>query len=102
MVCIFLLKKVPIEGQQFLFVMAYLQGGAFAQIKWAIVSESLRLLKTIAHGRSGEMSDREQIAQVAQDKWAICSGRSEEMSDSLKKILAKKSKLLFNYVLFKV
>ena len=34
--------------------------------------------------------------------WVIRSGRSEEMSDSLKKIWLKKSKILFYYVLHKV
>ena len=42
------------------------------------------------------MSDREQITQVPQDKWATISDslrslrENEQMSDLLKKILAKK------------
>ena len=86
----------------------------FAQIKWATVSDSLRSLKTNERpwanrsGRSEEMSDRERIAQVAQDKWATMSDSlrslrgNERMSDSLKKIWLKKSKILFYYVLLKV
>ena len=62
----------------------------------------------ISQGSSEEMSDREQIAQVAQDKWATMSDSlrslrgNERMSDSLKKFWLKKSKILFYYVLFKV
>ena len=47
------------------------------------------------------MSDGEQIAQVAHDKWATKSDSlrslmiDEGMSDSLKKICLKKSKILF-------
>ena len=47
------------------------------------------------------MSDRERIAQVAQDKWATLSDSlrslrgNEQMSDSLKKCWLKKSKILF-------
>ena len=54
----------------------------FAQIKWATVSDSLRSLKTIERqwgncsGRSEEMSDREQFAQVTQRKWAMWANRS--------------------------
>ena len=67
------------------------------------------------------MSDREQMAQVAQRKWATVSKSlrslytnerpwvigSEEMSKwanerFTQKILATKSKILFYYVLFKV
>ena len=48
-----------------------------AQSKWASVTESLRLLKT------------------NEWPWAIHSGHSEEMSDSLKKCWLKKSKILF-------
>ena len=52
-------------------------------------------------GRWEEMSDREQIAQVAQDKWATTSDSlkslrgKEQMSASLKKCWLKKSKILF-------
>ena len=79
----------------------------FAQIKWASVSDLLRLLKTNERpwvnrsGRSEEMSDCEQIAQVAQDKWATMSDSlrslrgNEQMSDLLKKCWLKKSKILF-------
>ena len=54
----------------------------FAQIKWATVRDSLRLLKTNerpwanSSGRSEEMSDREWFAQVAQRKWAMWVNRS--------------------------
>ena len=44
------------------------------------------------------MSDREQIAQVDQDKWETKSDSlrgNEQMSDSSKKIWLKKSKILF-------
>ena len=62
----------------------------FTQIKWATVSDSLRSLKTNdwpwanRSGRSRQMSDREQIAQVAHDKWVT-------VSDSLKKLCQKQS-----------
>ena len=52
-------------------------------------------------GRSEEMSDRQQITQVSQDKWAtkkdlLRSLRgNERMSNSLKKCWLKKSKILF-------
>ena len=71
-----------------------------AQDKWATVSESLRSLKTnerpwaIRSGRSEEMSDV--------SKSLISLTKNERMSDSLKKIWLKKSKILFYYVLFKV
>ena len=45
----------------------------FAQIKWATVSESLRLLRGNERpwaNRSRQMSSRERFAQVAQRKWA--------------------------------
>ena len=54
----------------------------FAQIKWATVSDSLRLLKTNEQlwanrsGRSEEMSNHERFTQVAQRKWAIWANRS--------------------------
>ena len=54
------------------------------------------------------MSDCEQFAQIAQDKWATVSESlrslrgNERMSNLLKKIWLKKSKILFYYVLFKV
>ena len=57
---------------------------------WAIHSDCSR-----------QMSDRERIAQVAQDKWANMSDLlrlprgNERMSDSLKKIWLNKSKILF-------
>ena len=51
----------------------------FAQIKWATVSDSLRLLKTNEH------------------PWANRSGCSEEMSDR-----ERFAQILFYYVLFKV
>ena len=90
------------------------------------------LIRSFRSFRSNQMSDCEQFAQIAQDKWAalseslrslrgnerscaIHSGRSEEMSDVseslisitknermsdlLKKILAKKSIILFYYAL---
>ena len=71
------------------------------------MSDLLKLLKTNERlranrsGRSEEMSDCEQIAQVAQDKLGTVSDLlrslrgNERMSDSLKKMLAKKSKILF-------
>ena len=52
-------------------------------------------------GRSEEMRDREQIAQIAQDKGVTVSNSlkllrgNEGMSDSLKKIWLKRSKTLF-------
>ena len=83
----------------------------FAQIEWATLSDLLRSLKTNERlwanrsGHSEEMSNGERIAQAAHDKWAT-------MSDSLRSlrgneqfaqnILAKKSKILFYNVLFKV
>ena len=48
----------------------------FAQIKWATVSESLRLLRgkerpwANRSGRSRKMSDHERFTQVTQRKWA--------------------------------
>ena len=75
----------------------------FAQItqdKWAIMSELLRSLKgnerpwAICSGRSGEMSNV--------SKSLISLTKNEQMSDSLKKCCPKKSKILFYYVLFKV
>ena len=86
----------------------------FAQIKWATVSDSLRSLKTNEwpwanrSGHSEVMSNHEWITQVAQDKWATMSDSlrslrgNEWMSDLLKTFWLKKSKILFNYVLFKV
>ena len=47
------------------------------------------------------MSDRERIAQVAQDKWATVSDLlrllrgNERINDTLKKISLNKSKILF-------
>ena len=70
-----------------------------AQDKWATVSELLRSLKTNEQpwanpsGRSWQMSDREQITQVLMI--------NEQMSDSLKKNLAKKSKILFFSIIYK-
>ena len=67
-----------------------------AQDKWAIVSESLRLLRGNEQpwmnrsGHSRQMSDRERYAQAAHDKWA-----NEQMSNSLKKIWQKKLKSYF-------
>ena len=64
---------------------AHLLIAHFAQIKWATGSDSLRSLKTNERlwanpsGRSRQMSDREQIAQVAltnKQPWAIRWGRS--------------------------
>ena len=78
----------------------------FAQFKWATVSDLLRFLKTNEwpwvnrSGCSEEMSDCEQIAEVAQDKWATVSHPlrslrgNMRMSDSLKKCWLKKSKIL--------
>ena len=75
----------------------------FTQIKWATVSDLLRLLKTNEwvwanrSGRTEEMSDLEGITQVAQDKWATVSDSlrslmiNDQMSDSLKKCWLKKS-----------
>ena len=79
---------------------------------WAIPSDPdlSKLLKSLRRNdwpwanrsdRSEEMSDRERIAQAAQDKWAILSywlrslRGNERMSNSLKKFWQKKSKILF-------
>ena len=90
---------------------------------WAIPSDPdlSELLKSLRRNerpwancsdRSEEMSDRERIAQAAQDKWATLSDwlrslrGNERMSDSLKKFWQKKSKILFfnffrkNYIQF--
>ena len=75
----------------------------FAQItqdKWETLSESLRSLRgnkqlwAIRSGRSEEMSDV--------SKTLILLTKNERMSNSLKKIWLKKSKILSYYVLFKV
>ena len=70
-------------------------------------AHSLILLKSnerfwaIRSDRSRQMSDHEQIAQVAQSKWATVSDSlrllrgNERMSDSLKKCWLKKSPILF-------
>ena len=70
----------------------------FAQIKWRTVSDSLRLLKTNERpwanhsGCSRQMSNHEQIAQVAHEKWATLSDSlrslmiNKRMSDLIKKI----------------
>ena len=53
----------------------------------SLIAHSLILLKSneqlwaIFSDCSRQMSDCERMAQVAQRKWAICSGRSEEMSE---------------------
>ena len=79
------------------------------------MSNLLRLLKTNERpwanrsGRSEEMSDREQIPQVAQDKWATVSDLlsslrgNERMSDSLKIFWLKIKNLVFSmyYLRFK-
>ena len=68
--------------------------------KWATVSESLRSLKTnerpwaICSGRSEEMSDVSESL--------ILLTKNEQMSNSLKKIWPKKSEILFYDVSFKV
>ena len=79
----------------------------FAQIKWATVSDLLRLLKTNEQpwakcsGRSEEMSDHKRIAQVAQDKWVTMSDSlrslrgNEQINDPLNKFWLNKSKILF-------
>ena len=79
----------------------------FAQIIWASVSYSLRLLMTKEQpwanrsGRSRQLSDREQIAQVAHDKWMTLSDSlrslmiNERMSDLLNNCWLKTSKILF-------
>ena len=66
-----------------------------AQIKWATVSNSLRLLRTNEHlwanrsGCSSQKSDCERIAQIAHDKWATVNNLhrllmiNEQMSISL-------------------
>ena len=68
---------------------------SFAQIKWATVSDSLRLLRTNEQlwanrsGHSCQKSDHEQIASVAHDKWVTMSDSlrslmiNEQMSESL-------------------
>ena len=76
---------------------------------WATVSDLLRMLKTVSEslrslrrneqpwakrsGRSRQMSDHEQFTQVAQRKWA-----NERFTQ---KILVKKSKIFFYYVLLR-
>ena len=78
------------------------------------VAHLLRSLKTNEQpwanrsGRSEEMSEREWISQVTQDKWGTVSDLrrslrgNKRMSNSLKIFWLKKSKILFNYILFKV
>ena len=70
---------------------------------WAIPSDRSRQMshrEPIAQGRSEEMSNCERIAQVAQDKWGTMSNSlrslrgNERMSDLLKQIWQKKSKIL--------
>ena len=68
----------------------------FAQINWATMSDSLRSLETNEplwanhSGRSRQISEREQIAQVTHNKWATVSDSlrsliiNEQMSDLLK------------------
>ena len=70
----------------------------FAQIKWASVSDLLRLLNaqdkwaTVSESLRGN-ERRERITQVAQDKWATMSDLlrllrgNEQMRDSLKNVL---------------
>ena len=66
---------------------------SFWQIKWATVSELLRLLRgnerpwANCSGRSRQMSDPKRFAQVAHRKWA-----NERLAQ---KFLLKKSKILF-------
>ena len=75
----------------------------FAQIvqdKWATVSKSFRSLtkneqqRAIRSGHSEEMSD-------VSESLILLRG-NEQMSESLKKIWLKKSKILFYYDFFKV
>ena len=77
------------------------QFAPIAQDKWATVSKSLRSLRE-------EMSDHERIPQVTQDKWGTMSDLlmslrgNEGMSNLLKKCWLKKSKILFQYVLYTI
>ena len=72
----------------------------FAQMKWATVSNSLRSLKTnerpraICSGRSEEMSDV--------SKSLISLAKNERMSETLKKFWLKSLKSCFNLFFFKV
>ena len=74
-----------------------------AEIKWATVSDTLRLLRTNERlwanrsGRSCIKSDHEKITQVAHDNWAI-------MSDSLRSIMIdeRMSDLLTNIWLSRI
>ena len=86
------------------------QGWEFAHLlicSFAHFSHSLILLKSneqllaICSDRSRQMSDREQIAQVPQDKWATISDLlrllrgNERMSNLLNKFWLNKFKILF-------
>ena len=80
------------------------QGWEFAHL---LIADSLIALKSnerlwvIPSNRSRQMSNCEQIAQVAQGKWATVSKLlrslmiNDQMSNSLKKFWLKKSKILF-------
>ena len=91
------------------------QGWEFAHLiihSFRTVSDSLRSLKTNEQpwanrsGHSRQMSDREQIPQVTQDKWATVSDSlrllmiNERMRASLKNFGLKKSKILFFSVFY--
>ena len=73
------------------------QGWEFAHSLSSLKSNER--LWAICSNRSRQMSDPEQIAQVAQDKWATLSDSlrslrgNEWMSDSQKKFWLKKSKI---------
>ena len=93
------MSSVSLKNEQ------YDQGWEFAhaliaQIKWATVSDSLWLLKTnewpwaICSGRSEEMSNPEGIAQIAQDKWATMREKMSKWAVRSKKFGQKNIKLL--------
>ena len=75
------------------------QGWEFAHLLISLKSNAR--LWAIRSDRSRQMSNCEQIAQVAHDIWATVSDSlrslmiNERMSDSLKKFGLKKSKILF-------
>ena len=87
----FFFSKFIILSSKKWYVYSFSRGWELAHL---LIAYSLRSLKsneqlwTIRSDRSGQMSDREWIAQVAHDKWAT-------MSDSLKKNLTKRLKSYF-------
>ena len=78
-----------------------MQGWEFAYLFIAFSLKSNDWLWAIRSDRSRQMSNREQLAQVAQDKWATVSKLlrslmiNEGMSDSLEKFSKKNLKSYF-------